>query len=197
MYFICTNTNNWIIANRLRCKHHTKSPLCVTPLCLQSCTTIHTKIHPYVPVISLHFIHTSIIKTQTNFVTSFTKTPNFSENMKMPREFTKNTGWGRANNKKHPREFFASPLNMHHHTRTLHHNTKRLKPAEESSFDLLPTVILTDIEIWVPGLKHCDKFKAVVSQINSMYNPVLFSITHDLCKPYHNFGVFQWYNEAY
>ena len=47
IYFICTNTNNRIIANHLHCKNHPKVLPHVTPLCLQSCTTIHTEIHLY------------------------------------------------------------------------------------------------------------------------------------------------------
>ena len=71
IYFICTNTNNWIIVNHPHCKNHPKILPHVTPLCLQSCTTIHTKIHLYAIVhkipprkptilLSLHFIHTYI-----------------------------------------------------------------------------------------------------------------------------------------
>ena len=44
---ICTNTNNRIIVNHPHCKNHPKGLPRVTPLCLQSCTTIHTKIHIY------------------------------------------------------------------------------------------------------------------------------------------------------
>ena len=47
------------------------------------------------------------------FFTSFIKTPHISENMITPRDFTKNTGWGYSDNKQHPRELFASPLNTH------------------------------------------------------------------------------------
>ena len=54
-----------------------------------------------------------------------------------------------------------------------------------------------DILIWVSGLKHRDKFKHVVSCINTMYSSVLFEIPHDLWTPYHNFGFFRWYNEAH
>ena len=84
--FIFTNKNNRIIANHPRCKHHTKISPHINLVYLHSCTTIHMKIHLYVPVqktlprnpalrLSLHFIHISIVNTQTNFVTSFTKTP--------------------------------------------------------------------------------------------------------------------------
>ena len=45
IYFICTNINNWIMANHPFYKHHLKSPPHVTPFCIQSRTTIHTEIH--------------------------------------------------------------------------------------------------------------------------------------------------------
>ena len=51
-----------------------------------------------------------------------------------------------------------------------------------------------DIEIWVYGLEHHDKFKPVVTHINAMCNPILFEIPHNLCTPYHNLGVFHFYN---
>ena len=154
--FIYTNTNNQLITTILWFKHHPKILPHVTQLCLKSRTTINTKIHPYALVhkipprnpaiwISLNFIHTSIISKQTKFFTWFTKTPYISENMTTPHEFTKNTGWGCADNKKYPRELFASPLNTHLHTSTLHRHPKWLKPNQELLFDLLPTVILTDI----------------------------------------------------
>ena len=74
--FIFTNTNNRVIVNHLGCKHRQKIPPHVTPLCLQSRTTIHTNIHPYALVhttlpikpiiwISLHFsIHISSTRRQ-------------------------------------------------------------------------------------------------------------------------------------
>ena len=80
-----------------------------------------------------------------NFVTSFTKTPHISENMTTPHDFTKNTGWGRVDNKKYPHELFASPLNTHYFTSTLHSHPKLLKPSKASLFYLLLTEILTDI----------------------------------------------------
>ena len=106
-------------------------------------------------------------------------------------ECTKSTVWGRANNKKYPRELFASPLNTHSRKRTLRCHSKKLKPSQASLFDLLPTDIHTDIKFWVSSLEHCDKFKTVVSCINTMCNPVLFAIPHGLWNPYHNFGFFR------
>ena len=58
----------------------------------------------------------------------------------------------------------------------------------------MPTVILTNIEIWVSGLDNRDKFKAVVSLNNIMYKPVLSAINQELWTPHHNFGVYRWYN---
>ena len=81
--------------------------------------------------------------------------------------FAKNTRWGHTD----------------HTKSTLHHHPKKLNPTEASLFDILPTVILTDIEIWVYGLNHCDKLKAVVSRITLIYNTILFTITHELWTP--------------
>ena len=51
-----------------------------------------------------------------------------------------------------------------------------------------------DIEIWLSGLEHRNNFKPVVSRINTMCNPILFAIPHNLWTPYQNFRVFSWYN---
>ena len=107
-------------------------------------------------------------------------------------DFSKNTGWEHDDNKKFPRELIALPLNTHLRTITLQCHPKQLNPIEAFLFDIFSTVILADIEIWISGLEHRYKFKAVVSCINSMYNPVLFVIPHDLWTPYHYFGVFRW-----
>ena len=117
--------------------------------------------------------------------------------MTTPRNFAKNAGWGRADHTKGPLELFPLPLNTHRRTSTLNRHMKQPKPTEASLFDLLPIVILVDVEIWVSGLKHRDAFKAVVSRINSMYNPVLFVIPPELWTPYHNFRVVRWYNEGF
>ena len=82
-------------------------------------------------------------------------------------------------------------------TSTLHHHWKQLKPTEASLFDILPTVILEDIYIWVSVLKNCDNFKAAVKNMNSFSNPTIFAITHELWAPYHNLGVYSWYNEGF
>ena len=63
--------------------------------------------------------------------------------------------------------------------------------------DLLPTVILMDIEIWLSSIKHRDNFKPVVLYINIMYRPILLEISPNLWTPYHNVGVFHWYNEVH
>ena len=117
--------------------------------------------------------------------------------MTTPRDFTTNTGWGRADNKKYPREFFASPLNTHRRKSTLHRHSKRLKTSQASLFYLLHTDILMNIEIWVSDLKHLDKFKPVVSRINTMCNPILFTIPHYLWTTYQRFGIFRLYNEEH
>ena len=103
--------------------------------------------------------------------------------MTTPHDFTKNTGWVCANNNKFPRELFESPLNTHFHTSTLQFHTKRLKTTQVSLFYLLPAAILADIEIWVSGLEHRDKFKPVILRINNSYNPIIFAIPHDLWTP--------------
>ena len=95
------------------------------------------------------------------------------------------------------REFFPSPINTHFHTSTLKRHPKLLKPTKASLFNILPTVFLVDIEIWVSSLNYCDKFKVVFLLINYMYNPVLFAVPRELWTPYHHFGVFRWYNEGY
>ena len=101
--------------------------------------------------------------------------------MTTPHNFAKNKRW----------------INTNHKTNTLHRHPKKLKPTEEYLFDLLSTVTLTDIEIWVSSLEHPDKFKAVVSCINFMYNPVLFEIINELWTPYNNLGVYIWYNAGF
>ena len=110
--------------------------------------------------------------------------------MTMPCDFTNNIRWGRDDNKKFHRELFASPLNMHRHTNTLHRHMKQHKPTQTLLFYLLPTVILTVIEILLSGLKHHEKFKTVVFRITFIYYPVLFVIHDDQWTPYHNFGIF-------
>ena len=102
-------------------------------------------------------------------------------NMTTPRNFAKNTRLGCAK----------------HKTITLHRHTKQLNTTESSLFDIFPKFILTDIEIWVSGLEHRDKFMAVVSRINSMYNPIIYAITHELWTPYQNFRVYSWYNDRF
>ena len=101
--------------------------------------------------------------------------------MTKPCKFAKNTRWGHTD----------------HMKITPQRHPKQLNLTEAYLFDLLPTVILTDIEIWVSGLEHCDRFKAIVSRINFMYNPILFAIPHELWTPYHNFGVYRYYNAGF
>ena len=117
--------------------------------------------------------------------------------MTMPRDFTKNTGWGRADNNKYPSKLFASPLNTHLRTSSLQLPSKKLNPLQAPLFDLLTTAILKDIEILVSGLKYCEKFNPVVLGFKTICNPIFFAIPHDLWNPYHNVGVFHWYNEEH
>ena len=117
--------------------------------------------------------------------------------MTTPRDFTKNTGWGHADNKKYPREFFTSPLNTHHRTINLQYHSKLLKPSQAQLFDLLPTDILIDIEIWVSSLEHSEKFKPIILCFKTICNPIIFAIPHDLWTPYHNLGAFYCYNEEH
>ena len=101
--------------------------------------------------------------------------------MKRPHNFSKNTRWGHTN----------------HKTSTLHRHMKQLKNVESYLFDLLPTFILTYIDIWVSGLKHRDKLKAVAKNMNYLSNPTLFAIPHELWATYHNFNAYIWYNEIF
>ena len=127
-----------------------------------------------------------------HFVPTFIKTPHVSENMTIwPCGSFEETILG---NTKEPRtvpnEIFLDTLNMRHRTILLQRPTKLLNPLHASLFDLLPSDILADIDIWISGLEHRDKFKHVISRFKSMCNPVLFAIPHKLWTPYHNFGAF-------
>ena len=102
--------------------------------------------------------------------------------MTTTRNFAINTRWGHAN----------------HRTSTLHRHTKLLNPSEIYLFHLLPQDILTDIDIWLSRLDHCEKFKAFITNMNTMCNPTLLSIAQDLWAPYHNFSVYSGcYNECF
>ena len=91
-----------------------------------------------------------------------------------------------------PRNFVINTIwvNVYHNTSTPHWHPKWLKPTEISLFNILPTDILTDIDIWVSGLEHCDKFKAFIKNMNTMCNPTIFSIPPELWSPYHNLSVY-------
>ena len=117
--------------------------------------------------------------------------------MTTPSDFTKNTGWVHINNNKYPRELFVWPLNIHRRTSTLQRPSKRLNPLQAYLFDLSPTAILTDIEIWVSVLEYYNKYKHVLSRFKPMCNPIIFASPHDLWAPDHNFGSFCWYNEQH
>ena len=102
-------------------------------------------------------------------------------NMTTSRTLSKNTRWENTDNK----------------TSTLHRHPKLLKPTETYLFNLLPTIILADIDIWVSSLKHHEKFKSFAKKMNYLSNPVFFVIPHDLWAPCQNFGVYIWYNEGF
>ena len=84
--------------------------------------------------------------------------------MKTPHNFAINTVWGHTD----------------HKTSALHRNTKQVKPIETSLFNILPTDILTNIDIWASGLKHCYKFKAAVKNMDTFSKPTLCSIPPEL-----------------
>ena len=93
--------------------------------------------------------------------------------------FAINTRWGHADQKRS----------------TLYRHQKLTNCTETYLSDLLPQDILTDIDIWVSGLEHCDKFKAVITNINPLCKNTLFAIPRELWAPYHNFIVYScWYN---
>ena len=114
-----------------------------------------------------------------------------------PHDSTKETGW---RNTEEPRtscsEIFSTTNNIPRITRLLQIPIKQLKPFHASLWDLLPSDILVDIDIWLSGLKHRDKFKHKISRFKPMCNPVLFEIPHKLWTLYHNFGALRCYNKV-
>ena len=84
--------------------------------------------------------------------------------MTMPRNFAKNTRLGHTNHKESTRQ----------------RDPKLLKPIEASLFNLFPTTILMDIDIWLSILEHRDKFKAVVTKSIFLSKAILFTILHEL-----------------
>ena len=68
-------------------------------------------------------------------------------------------------------------------TSTLHCHPKLLKPTETYLFDLLPQDILTEIDFLTSGIEHREKPKAVITKINPLSNPILFTITQELWAP--------------
>ena len=167
---------------------HTKISPHVTKFCLQSHIIIRTKIHPHTFIhknppekpaicLSLLFLHMSIISTHKHFVTPFIKNPHISENMTIwPRNSNEQTGWGHTGEPATvSRNIFSSTINMHHCTLILQCPTKRLKNSHASLFDLITSKFFADIFIWLSGLKHCYKFKHVISCFKYMSNPVIFA----------------------
>ena len=102
--------------------------------------------------------------------------------MKRARNFLIHTRWGHSNLKKS----------------TLNHHPKQLNPIETYLFDTFPRYILTYIDIWVSGLEHRERFKAVIRNINTLCNPSLFAIPQELLAPCHNFSAYSsCYNEVF
>ena len=98
-----------------------------------------------------------------------------------------------------PHNFAISKIWGHtnHKTSTIHRHPKQLKSTETFLFNLLPQNVLTDIYIWVSGLKHCNKFKAVITNMNTMCNTTLLEIPQEIWMTYHNFSIYSsWYNEG-
>ena len=84
-----------------------------------------------------------------------------------------------------------------HTTSKLHCHPKLLNPTETYLFYLLPKDILTDIDIWVSGLKHRDKFKSVIINMATMCNPIFLAILQEIWVLYHNFSVYNgFYNDC-
>ena len=82
-------------------------------------------------------------------------------------------------------------------TSKLNHHPKRLNPTETYLFVLFLQHMLTNIDIWVSGLEHRERFKAVIRNINTLCNPSLFAIPQELLAPCHNFSVYSgWYNQC-
>ena len=99
-------------------------------------------------------------------------------NMTTIRNFTINTRWGH-----------------YYQTSTLNRHMKLLNPTENYLYGLFPQYILTDIDIWISGLEHRDKFKAAITNINPLCNPTLFAIPQELWALYHNLILYSgWYN---
>ena len=133
--------------------------------------------------IPFNIIFTYVYHQHTkHFVTTFIKYSHISENMTIwPRNSTKEKVW---RNTKEPRtaycEIFSAPLNMNRRTIILQRPKKQLNPTHASLFDLIALEIFADVDIWISGLGHCNKFKHFISCFKPMCNPVLFEIPHDL-----------------
>ena len=137
------------------------------------------------------------ISSKPIFFTKFIKTPHVYENMIIwPRNSTKNTGWGNIEvPRTAPRGIFLSPLNIHCRILLIQRPTKQLNPSHASLFDIIPSDILLDIDIWIYRLKHGDKYNHVILCFKYICNLIIFAIPHKLWNPYHNFVAFCWYNQ--
>ena len=63
-----------------------------------------------------------------------------------------------------------------HTTNILQHHLKQVNPTEIYLCGLFPQEILEDIDIWVLGLEHCDIFKDVIENMNTISSPTIFAI---------------------
>ena len=87
--------------------------------------------------------------------------------MTTPHNFAINTRW----------------RHVYHKKSTIHCHPKQLKLTETYLFYILPQDILMNIDIWVFRIEHRDKFKSVITNMNTMCNPTLFANTTELCVP--------------
>ena len=65
--------------------------------------------------------------------------------------------------------------------------TKILNPTNASLFGLIPLDILAAIYIWIAVIEYHNKFKHVLSRLESTSIPVLHKILTKYWTPYHNF----------
>ena len=65
--------------------------------------------------------------------------------------------------------------------------TLQIKSAHTTLFNLLPIEILVGIDIWISGLRQCNKFKHIVSCFKYIIQPILFVSRHKYWSIYYNF----------
>ena len=62
-----------------------------------------------------------------------------------------------------------------------HRNLKQHNPTDTYLFYLLPQDILTEIDFLASGLEYHNKFKAIITKINPLCNPIIFAIPQVMC----------------